>query len=443
MPADDIDHELEDGFDDDDFDSDEFEDDLEDDESGADDYTVSEFIDQLNFSIDEAFPSGVWITGEIEGFRPPKPHYYFDLIEKGDDGKSVKLGASIWGGVAQKILPKLRNAGVEFKNGIKVRVHGRLDYYGPFGKISLKVDDIDPNFTIGEVQAEREALLRKLKEEGAFEVNRQLEVPLVPLRIGIVTSFGSAAWHDILSTLEASEIGFHIAVCNALVQGERCPQEVASAIRTLQKRADIDVIVVARGGGAKGDLAGFDDELVARAIVNATKPVFVAVGHEIDTSVADYVAHTRFKTPTACAEHIVSLVQGFIDEVEESASAIVDIVANILERGEEQLASLGTHIRNLATINLNQADNRLKLVSQGIRNASNLTVVHADTQLSGFEAQLRLLDPVNTMKRGWSITRGEDGKVITDVASAKPGTKLTTQVVDGTIESTVDSAKKN
>ncbi len=432
MPADDA---FEDDFD-------EFEDEFEDDES-SDDYSVSEFIEQLNFSIDEAFPGGVWITGEIEGFREPKPHYYFDLIEKDDDGKSVKLQASMWGGVANKLMPKLRNAGVEFKNGVKVRVHGRLDYYGPFGKISLKVDDIDPNFTIGEVQAEREALLRKLKEEGAFEVNRELEVPLVPLRIGIVTSFDSAAWHDMLSTFKASELGFHIAVCNSPVQGDRCPEEVAAGIRTLQKREDIDLIVVARGGGSKGDLAGFDHELVARTIVAATKPVFVAVGHEVDTSVADFVAHTRFKTPTACAEYIVGLVQGFIDSVDSSASEIVDIVAHILERGEERLAALSTHIRNRATIGLNQAAGKLDLVSQGIKNASHVTVLHAATRLDGFEAQLRLLDPVNTMKRGWSITRGADGKVVSDVASVKPGTKITTEVVGGTIESTVDSANKN
>lgn len=434
MPnADDFDDELEDEFDDDAF---------GDDEDSGHDFTVGEFIDQLNFAIDEAFPAGIWITGEIEGFKPPKPHYYFDLIEKDADGKSVKLGASIWGGVANKLMPKLRNAGVEIKNGVKVRVHGRVDYYGPFGKISIKIDDIDPNFTVGEVRAEREALLRKLKEEGAFEVNKELEVPLVPLRVGIVTSFGSAAWHDMLATFEASEIGFHIAVCNVLVQGDQCPKEVAAGIRVLQKRDDIDVIVVARGGGAKGDLAGFDQEIVARAIVNATKPVFVAVGHEIDTSVADFVANASFKTPTACAEYIVGLVQGFIDEVDESASGIVDIVAHILERGEEQISALGTHIRNRATINVNNADSRLKLVSQGIKNASKSTVSHTDTRLHGLEAQLRLLNPVNTMKRGWSITRDANGKVVSDIASVKPGTKLTTQVVDGTIESTVDSASK-
>jgi exodeoxyribonuclease VII large subunit len=157
---------------------DEFDDELDDDvfddsESESNDYTVSEFVDEINFALDDAFSGGVWVTGEIEGFKTPKPHYYFDLIEKGDNGNSVKLPASMWGGVANKLMPKLRNAGVEFKNGIKVRVHGRVDYYGPFGKLSLKVDDIDPNFTIGEVQAERDALLRKLKEEGAFAVNKE------------------------------------------------------------------------------------------------------------------------------------------------------------------------------------------------------------------------------------------------------------------------------
>ena len=431
------DADFEDVFEDDDFDDDFT------DGSAANEYTVSEFIDELNLAIDEAFPGGVWITGEIEGFKTPQPHYYFDLIEKKDGGKSVKLAASIWGGVANKLMPKLRNAGVEFKNGIKVRVHGRLDYYGPFGKISLKVDDIDPNFTIGEVQAEREALLRKLKEEGAFEVNKEHEVPLVPLRIGVVTGNESAAWHDMLATFKASEIGFHISVCNVLVQGDRCPDEVVAGIKTLDSRDDIDVIVVARGGGSKGDLAGFDSEMVARAIVAASRPVFVAVGHEIDTSVADFVAHTSFKTPTACAEHLVGTVQGFIDDVDEHASEIADIVLHILERGEERLASLSTHIRNRAVISANEAAGKLALVSQRIAGASANKFTHSLTVLDGYEARLRLLDPVNTMKRGWSITRGADGKVLSDISKIKPGEKITTEVVGGAIESTVDAVNKN
>ncbi len=438
-PADaDFDDELNDEFDD------ELDDDqIDDSESESNDYTVSEFVDEINFALDDAFSSGVWVTGEIEGFKTPKPHYYFDLIEKGDNGNSVKLPASIWGGVANKLMPKLRNAGVEFKNGIKVRVHGRVDYYGPFGKLSLKVDDIDPNFTIGEVQAEREALLRKLKEEGAFAVNKEHEVPLVPLRIGVVTGNDSAAWHDMLATFKASGIGFHIAVCNALVQGERCPDEVVAGIKTLDKRDDLDVIVVARGGGSKGDLAGFDAEIVARAIVATSRPVFVAVGHEVDTSVADFVAHTSFKTPTACAEHLVNTVQAFIDDVDKTASEIADVVANILDRGLERLAALSTHIRNRAVISANHAEGKLDMLAQRISGSATTTVSHCALKLEGYEARLRLLDPINTMKRGWSITRGADGKVITDLKSVKPGEKITTEVVGGSIDSTIDSVSKD
>jgi exodeoxyribonuclease VII large subunit len=160
---------------------------------------------------------------------------------------------------------------------------------------------------------------------------------------------------------------------------------------------------------------------VARAIVAASRPVFVAVGHEVDTSVADFVAHTSFKTPTACAEHLVNMVKAFIDDVDETASEIADVVANILDRGLERLAALSTHIRNRAVISAN----------------------HAEGKLEGYEARLRLLDPINTMKRGWSITRGTDGKVITDLKSVKPGEKITTEVVGGSIDSTIDSVSKD
>ena len=203
------------------------------------------------------------------------------------------------------------------------------------------------------------------------------------------------------------------------------------------------MIVVARGGGSKGDLAGFDAEIVARAIVATSRPVFVAVGHEVDTSVADFVAHTSFKTPTACAEHLVNTVQAFIDDVDKTASEIADVVANILDRGLERLAALSTHIRNRAVISANHAEGKLDMLAQRISGSATTTVSHCALKLEGYEARLRLLDPINTMKRGWSITRGADGKVITDLKSVKPGEKITTEVVGGSIDSTIDSVSKD
>ena len=168
--------------------------------------------------------------------------------------------------------------------------------------------DVDPRFTLGELSQARDQVVRRLVASGLFDANRRHRLASAPLRVGVVTSVGTAAWHDFRDELDRSGFGFQLRVCDTRVQGEWAVGMVAASIRTLGRRGDVDCVVVIRGGGARNELATFDAEPIALAIATCPVPVLTGLGHEVDRSVADEVAHTALKTPTACAGHLIDAV---------------------------------------------------------------------------------------------------------------------------------------
>ena len=400
-------------------------------------YSIGEFVDALNDVLAVGFEPGVWVTGEIDGWRPSNKHYYFQLVERAD-GVNATLNIALWQGVANRLLPTLSRDGVELANGLKIRIYGTIDYYAPTGRLSFKMSDIDTKFTLGDVMANREETLRKLKAEGLLETNRRLQVPLVPLRIGVVTSVGSAAWHDVLAGFESSGLAFKLTVCDTRVQGDDAVASVCAAIDTLQQRDDVDLLMVVRGGGSRTDLAAFDDERIARTIATCSKPVFVGVGHEIDISIADAVAHSSFKTPTACSEAIINLVLEFAAAVDTSALHITRLATTHVVRSNARINQLATSIRGAVATSLEKSTSLLAVAAERLKTRPINTVDRATLILEAAEARLRLLDPVTTMARGWSITRSVDGTIVTSTSNVVVGDKIVTHFADGTITSEVE-----
>lgn len=383
-------------------------------EDGRLSFTVSEFGEVLNGLLDESFEQGVWVEGEIENCKPARPHLYFTLAERGD--VTAQLDIKIWQSALSRLKPKLATAGIELKNGLKVRLLGKPDFYAPFGKLSFLATDIDTRFTLGEIALKRDELIRKLKESGATARNGRLPLPLVPLRLGVVSSAQAAGWADARKHLAESGYAFDIKFCDVKVQGEQAPHQIVAALRTLGARSDIDIILLMRGGGSKGDLAAFDDESIAMAIVNSPLPVFTGIGHEIDRSVADEVAHTACKTPTACADEIIALVAEFEERVLEANRGVLGSIGVAIERSRTRLA---------------RAVDRVKRQPRLILERKRL-------EIENKKHQVRLLDPAITMARGWSITRTVDGRVVTDVGRLKVGERIITTIANGTVTSSVE-----
>ena len=260
----------------------------------------------------------------------------------------------------RRVNARLTDAGggVRMADGTEVRIRGRVTWYDRGGRLQLQMSDIDPAFTLGRLAADRDRLLRTLDGEGLLARQAALPRPLLPLRLGLVTSHGSAAEHDVLDELRRSGIGFSVVTADVRVQGAHAPRSVAWGLRAVAARG-VDVVLLVRGGGATTDLAAFDGEVIARAVATLDVPVLTGIGHEIDRSVADEVAHATYKTPTACAQAVVADVRAVEAGTDDTWRRIVAAARRGGRAEAERLRTCGRHVALATRQGLAAADRDL------------------------------------------------------------------------------------
>jgi len=387
--------------------------------------SVSELGTIISAALDMAMPDGVWVQGEISGMKRHKNgHVYFDLVERSDEAGArpiATISVVLWRGVKDRVNRLLTTHGdaIRMDNGVAVRIQGSIDYWSGGGRLQFQMKQIDPTYTLGKMTADRDVLIAKLTAEKVLHLNSLVATPAVPLRIALVTSIGSAAHADVLKILGASGIAFSVVEIHSAVQGEGAHHQIAAAIESASHVA-ADVIVVTRGGGSKTDLMAFDHEVVARAIVASPLPVITGVGHEVDHSVADDVAHTACPTPTAAASYLVEVVSIWLEHLDRVEGAIL---TSATRAGDAAIAKLDAIAARI-------------VVSQ------RHSIAAARLRLDSVEARIRALDPVNAMRRGWSITRTADGSIVRSLNQVEIGTGLTTRVADGTLSSTITATQQ-
>ncbi|MDQ3385144.1 MAG: exodeoxyribonuclease VII large subunit, partial [Actinomycetota bacterium] len=300
-------------------------------------FTVGQVTMRVHRAVAAAFPAEVWVRGEVEGLRPPNAggHVYLSLCEKARGRDTATLGAVLLRKSRLRIDAALAaHPGFRLSDGIEVRVRGRLQY--GFGRIQLVVSEIDPVHTLGRLAAARDRVLDALDAEGLVGRNASLPLPLAPLRLAVVTSDGSAACHDVLHELAASGLGFRVGLVDARVQGHGAEASLLAGL-TRAISSGPDLVLLVRGGGSRTDLAAFDSERIARLIAGAPIPVLTGIGHEIDSSVADLVAHRAHKTPTACAAAVVEQVRVAVSTGEEAWRQVVGRAGVAVRDGERAL----------------------------------------------------------------------------------------------------------
>lgn len=418
-------------------------------------FTVGELADAINDQLRRGFREGVWVRGEIDGLVTRGAHTYFSLVERGDDGKAV-LQVQLFAPAKRRLLPVLKKANLELRDGMKVRIHGYLDFWAQGGRLGLKMSGIDPRYTLGEIAQSRDEIVRRLVADGLIDANASHPISPVPLRVGVATSVESAAWADFRTEIEHSGVGFTLRLADCRVQGDGAEAMIAAAIGTLARRAargELDVIAVIRGGGARNELAVFDAEIIARTIAAAPVPVFTGLGHEIDRSVADDVAHTVLKTPTACAAALVDRASTYLSDAElaweaigrratgaigsaeqrlhELRHGIAARTRSAVERADERLAMRRTVLRSVAPAALDRGDERLHTMSSRLLERARLAADRETARLDVFAARAAALDPAVQLARGWSITRSADGRVVRSTADVEPGREVVTTVIDG------------
>jgi exodeoxyribonuclease VII large subunit len=425
--------------------------------------TVSELNQRIGTVIARAFPEEVWIQGEISGLRPerrPGTHLFFDLVEPGPDGgPGAKVRVTLWSDNRRGINALLRRAGgIRMEDGLDVRIRGSVDFFRRGGTVQLRMTSIDPEHTLGRLAASKDRTLQALRAEGLDAANGTLAVPPFPLQVALITSAESAAHHDVMAEFRASGLGWRIRVIDARVQGRQAEGLLCAAL-DLAAEDDPDVILITRGGGSRSDLAAFDSEEVARAIAGCAAPVITGIGHEVDRSVADEVAHSAHKTPTAAAAHLVGLVRDRLDQtaatwsrigerstvlldraatdIDRKAGAVPVLASGAVTRAGQELERSGRRLQASTRSALTVASGRHDQTQARLARSGPRAARRGEQHLAALESRLASLDPARLLARGWSVTRGADGAVIRSVEQAPPTSLLTTTLADGTIESTV------
>jgi exodeoxyribonuclease VII large subunit len=428
------------------------------DDGGVPTYSVGDLAEAINSALRRRFTDGVWVRGEIQGWSERGPHAYFRLVEESDDGKAA-INVQFFANSRMRLRPILTKHRLQLGDGLKVRIFGHLDYFAPSGQLGLKMTGLDPRFTLGEMALERDEVVRRLVASGLFDANRRTLIPAAPLRVGVVTSTASAAWGDFTHELQRSALAFHLRVIDVRVQGEWAVDMVSAALRTLTRHDDLDVVVLIRGGGSKTDLATFDHESIATAIATSPLPVFTGLGHEIDRSVADEVAHSALKTPTACAAALVEHVCAFQADVERVWSSIDRHANRALSDANASLVTFAHGIRRATVSAVERSDDRLGHRRQRLGAAANRALERSTDRLATMRASLgraparlepelrhidavaarvRLLDPTHTMARGWSITRTNDGTIVRNAEELAHGATIITTFAKGSARSRVE-----
>ena len=414
--------------------------------------TVSELTRSIRGILETKF-GAVWVQGEVSNYKlHPSGHQYFTLKD---------ARAQIACVIFRNTMAPLRRP---LADGAQVQVYGNVSIFEARGQYQLSVQIIQP-IGLGLLQAKFDALKRKLDAEGLFDPARKRPLPKFPKRIGIVTSPSGAAIRDMLNVLRRRAPWLQILINPVRVQGTGAAQEIAVAIRELARPnenfAPVDLIVVTRGGGSMEDLWEFNEEIVARTIAGVTVPIISAIGHEIDFTIADFVADLRAPTPSAAAElivpdivdlrrHLDACVRGFSREL---MNRMRD-AAQRLDHSRETLRRCVAHkidnyrrglVHALAALQARSPARELMLrrnrfgdLQRRFTELPLRTLEHARHRFQRIEGILRVLGPDATLRRGYSITRNERGELIRSVATVRPRMKIRTRVRDGEFESTAN-----
>jgi exodeoxyribonuclease VII large subunit len=383
-------------------------------------YSVSELTAELKILIEGTF-TGVWVEGEISNFKHhTSGHMYFTLKDDRGQLRAVMFRGS--------------NRGLQFRpeDGLAVVVFGNVTIYEPRGEYQVYVESMEPK-GLGALQLAFEQLKTRLEAEGLFDPARKRPIPLLPEKIGLVTSPSGAAIRDILQIIHRRFANVKILILPVRVQGEGAASEIVEGLEVLNKREDLDVIIVARGGGSIEDLWAFNEEPVARAIYASQAPVISAVGHETDFTIADFVADVRAPTPSAAAEMVIARKAELIQRVDDFVSRLVSYIRSRVEKNGERVRSLDRHLRLLSPLErIKRQRERLRDEVLALQSTMSHRLALWRGELRTAAARLDSLSPLAILARGYSVCRLlPDLSIVTRAASVAEGERVEVLLAQG------------
>ena len=386
----------------------------------------NDFIDLLTLQsklkegVELLFPKRIWVKAEVSAVKARNGgHCYLELSQSSDKGLVAKTSAIIWSSKYRIIAPYFESVtGSPLQEGMVVLVQVQVNYSELYG-LSLIIDDIDPEYSLGIKELERQKTIERLQKEGLMGMQKGLELPLLPYRLAVISAADAAGYRDFMQHISENPYGFTVepVLFPALMQGADCPASIISALDAIMDSGqDWDAVLILRGGGAKLDLACFDDYSLAAVIAQYPLPVLTAIGHDQDFHVCDMVAHEFLKTPTALA----------------------DFILDIYQSEDERISTLETRVRLGMTNRLYREEALLDSLAARVKGAFQLKVAAMESALNVLQARIEAADPRRILLRGYVLATDADGVVLKGVAGRSVGDKVTMMFADGVLECTVD-----
>lgn len=404
-----------------------------------------------------------WVTAETTDLRVSRGHCYLELIQKDDRGVTVaRLNAVIWANTYVQLAHYFkRETGKDLASNMKVMVKVTANFHEQYG-LKAMIDDIDPKYTLGDMERIKREILAKLEADGIIDMNKQLPWRLVPQRIAVISARGAAGYGDFMKQLHHNDYGLKFYTClfEAVMQGENCVPSVISALDRIAAAEDLfDCVVIIRGGGSTTDLNSFDNYELGANIAQFPLPIITGIGHDRDVTIPDMVSKLHVKTPTAAASFLVQCGAAQLERLKVLAEAITSTSRETIAQSREQLAYYGNFIPLAAAKLLETSRLRLKGYAksipvvlnsrvsnerttirhrqEAIKNAVNAVMERQRMLLASLTDKVNLLSPQNTLNRGYSLT-SVDGHVVTSAEGLASGTRIKTTLKDGIITSVVE-----
>jgi len=431
-------------------------------------YSIQELNNTVRDLIRDEFPQYVWVCGEIQDLHE-RLHVNLNLVQKDPESNDLlaQVSCVIFSNIKSHIYKRIEESGsgFELKKDIEVKFLCKVDLYAKNGKFSLTVFDIDPIYTLGKVALNRQKIIEELKKEGLVDKNKARVIPQIPLKIGLITALGSAAYHDFINELNISTFGFTVSVCDSHMQGKNVEKDLIRALKFFNnlKKDKLDLIVITRGGGSTADLGWFDNKKIAISIAKSNFAVVTALGHHINTTIADLVSNTSLKTPTKAAQFIVDMIKAEVEKISQLSKSIFeqaqDFIQNDLQSLEtktlyadsfvgkyfqdirEDLANKKTLIKSISYHYIQiQKDKTLqssKLINVSLKNI----FVDVSSKIKNIQEKIKILDPKTILKRGYSISI-KGSKAIKSISDLSKGDTIRTLFSKGEAVSIVKDLKE-
>jgi len=408
-------------------------------------YTLRQLNLLVREAIEDALPDEYWVEAELSECRENSGHCYMELIEKDERSNTpvARASAKCWRQTWMMVKPYFeRTTGQPLRAGMKVLLRVYAQFHETYG-FSWIVSDIDPTYTLGDMARKRQEIIRQLKEEGVFDLQRELRIPTFAQRIAVISAQNAAGYGDFCRQLEDNDYGFRfdVQLFPAIMQGEQVEQSVISALNqiyNLHSPLNFDVVVIIRGGGATADLSGFDTLALAENVAQFPIPIITGIGHDRDESILDMVANTRVKTPTAAAALLIDNLLRVLERLDDASQRISYAVNQRISNQKTKIATMTTLIPTLALRVVSDQRHRIELLENRLPVAIERRLTNQKHLLESLSIKLQGFDPQLLLSRGYSITL-HNGRAVRDPRQLKPGDEIETRVEKGTIHSVVKS----